>query len=327
MASHSVVRALDVGYGNTKFVLDDRGTCRLFPSLAPRANPKRSLGGPLAERRTRTVTVDGSIFQVGPDSVLFPDGPVLHRDYIDTPEYRALVYGALDAMQVLHIDILVTGLPVYLHDSRAQRLKDLLTGRHSIREDSAVEIDHVLVVAQPVGGLIAHMHECEDWSHDPERIRLHVDPGLFSLDWFVTQGTVELPSLSGSFEGGVCEVLKEVAQQLSNDCGESFANLRRLDAGLREGHFVLRGQPFDLEPYRAIAALATRRIVRLMRDRLLSCVPNIAEIILMGGGALYFEGALREEFPGCTVQTVRDPIFANVRGFQLIGKTLRQRKA
>lgn len=327
MPSQFTIRPLDVGYGNTKFMVDDRGTCRLFPSLAPRADPRRLRGGPLAERRTSTVLVDGILYEVGPDSALFPDGPILHRDYIETPEYRALVYGALDAMQISRLDLLVTGLPVYLHDSRAQRLKELLTGKHMIREGTVVEVAEVLVVAQPVGGLIAHRHESDDWSNDPQRTRLHVDPGLFSLDSFITEGLTELPGLSASIEGGVCEVLKGVAQQLARDTGEICTNLRKLDRGLREANFFLRGQPFDLEPYRSAATSIATRIIRGMRDRLITVLPDITEIILMGGGASYFESALREQFPGRPVQTVRDPVYANVRGFQLIGRLLKQRKA
>ncbi|MFL6600805.1 MAG: PRTRC system protein D [Steroidobacteraceae bacterium] len=327
MPSHHTIRALDVGYGNTKFVVDDRGTCRLFPSLAPRADPKRLRAGPMAERRTRTVLVDGQAYEVGPDSVLFPDGPVLHRNYIETPEYRALVYGALDNMQLTHVDLLVTGLPVYLHHSRAQRLKQLLTGRHMVREDTYVEIAEVAVIAQPVGGVVAHSQESEDWSNAQQRLRLYVDPGLFSLDWFVTRGLMEIPGLSNSIEGGVCEVLKTVAQELTRDCGESCGNLRRLDEGLRTGNFLLRGQSMDLDPYRTTAAGVATRAIRRMRDQLVSCLADIEEIVLMGGGASYFETALREQFPGCSVQTVRDPIFANVRGFQIIGRLLKQRKA
>jgi plasmid segregation protein ParM len=281
----------------------------------------------LAERRTRIVVVDGQAYEVGPDVTLFTDSPLLHSSYIETPEYRALVYGALDSMQVSQVDLLVTGLPVHLHHSRAARLKQLLTGTHAIRDDLTVTIAEVAVVAQPVGGLIAYSQECDEWATTQSRIRLLIDPGLFSLDWLVVQGLKEVPGLSQSIEGGVCEVLKSVAQELSRDFGECYGNLRKIDDGLRGAPWYVDGKPVEVEAYRATASAAAARHVRTMRNYVITFLRNIEEIVLVGGGATHFEAAIRSAFPDLPVQTVEDPITANVRGFQIIGRSLRQRKA
>jgi plasmid segregation protein ParM len=327
MAAHQTVRAIDVGYGNTKFTLDERGTCRVFPSLAPLADARALRSGVLADRRTRIVTVDGLAYEVGPDVTLFADSPLLHSSYIEAPEYRALVYGALDTMQVSQVDLLVTGLPVHLHQLRSARLKQLLTGKHVIRQDLTVTIAEVAVVAQPVGGLIAYSQECEEWATTQSRIRLLIDPGLFSLDWLVVQGLKEVPGLSQSIEGGVCEVLKGVAQQLTSDFGECYGNLRKIDDGLRGAPWQIHGQPADVDRYRAIATAAAARHVRTMRNYVVSQLRSIEEIVLVGGGATHFEPAIRSAFPDLPLTTVEDPITANVRGFQVIGRSLKQRKA
>lgn len=327
MASHYTVRALDVGYGNTKFIVDERGTCRLFASLAPRAEIAHGRSLAMQQRHTSIVFVDGQGYEVGPDSVLFSEAPLLHRDYIETTEYRALVYGALDAMQVSRLDLLVTGLPVYQHHAKAARLKELLIGQHVIRPGKTVEIDEVIVVAQPVGGFIAHAQESENFSQAPRRTRLVADPGLFSLDWLVTQGLLEIPGQSHSIEGGVCEVLREVMNHLSRECGESYSNLRKLDEAFRGGApLLLRGAPVELAPYRSVANAAATRIVRRMRNHILNSLTEIEEVVLLGGGAGYFEAALREQFPGCEVHTAHDSIFANVRGFHAIGQLIKRRK-
>lgn len=327
MPTQHTIRSIDVGYGNTKFIADDRGTCRIFPSLAPLADARAIRSGALSERRTSIVTVDGRAYEVGPDATLFSDSPFLHQSYIETPEYRALVYGALDIMQVSQVDLLVTGLPIYLHHSRAQQLKQLLTGQHTIRDNLVVNVSEVTVVAQPVGGLIAFTQDCEDWASTQQRVRLLVDPGLFSLDWLVVRGLKEVPGLSQSIEGGVCEVLKGVALEISRDFGEGYGNLHKIDEGLRGAPWQLRGKSVDPEVYRPIATAAARRSVRTLRNFVVTALPQIEEIVLVGGGAELFEPAIRSEFPDLPVKTVADPITANVRGFQIIGRSLKQRRA
>src|SRR3984893_15149243 len=114
MSTPLICRAVDIGYWNLKFTLDETGTCQLFPSIAVRSQPERKTVSPLPQRRTSIVWVDGQAFEVGPDTTLFSEAPILHADYSETLEYRALLYAALDAMQVTRIDMLITGLPVQL---------------------------------------------------------------------------------------------------------------------------------------------------------------------------------------------------------------------
>lgn len=98
MPSPFSVRSVDVGHRNTKIIIDDQKTCRVIPSLAPRADAHRARTTFMRDRRTSVVLVDGKAYEVGEDAGLFlASAPVLHRDYIETPEYRALLYGALDA--------------------------------------------------------------------------------------------------------------------------------------------------------------------------------------------------------------------------------------
>ena len=43
-------------------------------------------------------------------------------------------------------------------------------------------------------------------------------------------------------------------------------------------------------------------------------------IVLVGGGAHLFKRAVRRAFPRHTIFEVKEPIYANVRGFQLAGQ-------
>ena len=82
-----VVRAIDVGYGNTKFTTLVTGSdiqCGLFPSLAPQASTGPDLAAGLMQRRnTVVVEVEGVKYEVGKDARLAQDashGRVLDPD-------------------------------------------------------------------------------------------------------------------------------------------------------------------------------------------------------------------------------------------------------
>lgn len=97
----AIVRAIDVGFGNTKYVLAAQGgrvECAHFASIAydsAHDNSNDALG---SKRKTVCVPVGGMWYEVGPDVALAADGFVgrnHHDDYIRTPEYRAFTAGAL----------------------------------------------------------------------------------------------------------------------------------------------------------------------------------------------------------------------------------------
>lgn len=49
---------------------------------------------------------------------------------------------------------------------------------------------------------------------------------------------------------------------------------------------------------------------------------DINNIILVGGGAFFYRKALKTAFPHHELQELKDPIFANVKGFQFAGTEL-----
>lgn len=327
MTTSPIVRAIDIGYGNTKFVIDDHRTCRIMPSLAPRADVHRDRTTLMRDRRTTVVTVDGKSYEVGEDAGLFLSSvPVLHRDYIETPEYRALLYGALDAMQTPKLDLLVTGLPVHLHETRWQRLKSLLVGNHQIRPGTTVEICDAAVVIQPLGGFVAHSHERGDWRGHADETFLIIDLGYFTVDWMVTRGLKELPGLSDSVECGVSEYIQCIEDQLSVQLGDAHRNLKRIDEGLRQGKVRIKGRTVNLEPFHREAQAVVDRAIGVLRNRVGSA-NEIDQIVVVGGGAPYFVSGLRKAFPEHPMHTVSDPVYANVRGFQVIGELFSRRRA
>jgi plasmid segregation protein ParM len=321
MTTAPIVRAIDIGYGNTKFTVDDRLQTRLFPSLAPRAKSQiDSRGFALRERRTVPVHVDGVVFEVGPDTILFDEVPVLHKDYVETPEYRALMYGAFDSMQVRRIDLLVLGLPVHLHASKAARLQELFAGTHTIRPGLAIEIDDVAVMPQPLGGLIAHNEGNTNWEITRDRTVLLVDPGYFTFDWMVTRNMQEIPGLNGGVECGVSDYLKAILDAINAEFGETYSNLRRLDDALRAGQsLAIGGRHIDPRTFRHAGAGVIDRAMKALRNSIRS-VDDIDSVCLVGGGAEYFREALASTFRNVAIDALADPVCANARGFHMMGE-------
>lgn len=321
------VRAVDIGYGYTKFTTTHGGACDSFPSLAPLAEVRRDdtyipTYRELTGRRTVEVWVNGTPFEVGPDTTLFAgEVPVLHADYIDTPQYRALLYGALHAMQLERIDLLVTGLPVHQHSSHSARLKKLLVGPHVIQPGKTVEIVDVKVAIQPLGGLIAHLHETGNWTRHKKRTYLFIDPGYCTFDWLLSKGLSEVPGKSGSVACGVSTYLTCIQHEISRDLGLYCSDLERIDAGLRNGPFRIWTREIDLQPYKARAEAVIERAIRALCNRV-DVGQNIDDIVLAGGGSFYFLPALQRAFPGRDIHVMTEPVCANVRGFQLFGKLL-----
>ena len=100
-----IVRAVDVGSGNTKFVTgtaDSEIRCASFPSLAYPSSNGQPLwpGGDGA--KTMFIPVGSLFYEVGPEVRLAADtfrAAQLHVDYIGSPEYMAVLRGALRWMR------------------------------------------------------------------------------------------------------------------------------------------------------------------------------------------------------------------------------------
>ena len=146
-----IAEAIDVGWGNTKFTKRSASgevRCALFPSVTQwhTTDPARSI---LGDRRdTVAILGDGMYYEVGP-GIAGARGKYrttnMHDDYIDTPEYAALVKGALTYMDRPRIDVLVMGLPIkHLVAKRAQ-LERRWTGEHEIGGGKRIGIERVSV--------------------------------------------------------------------------------------------------------------------------------------------------------------------------------------
>lgn len=323
-----IAAAIDVGWGNTKYTKpkDSGGVrCALFPSVTQwhTTDPGKSM---LGDRRdTVAIQVDGMYYEVGP-GIADARGKYrttnMHDSYIDTPEYAALVRGALTYIEHPRIDVLVMGLPVKHLVAKRGILERRWTGEHELANGRRVIVERVKVFAQPQGALAHYSTTTNQASVRQNDLNLVIDPGQRTFDWLVSRGMVLVQGQSSSTDRGMHDILTAIADAISAELGDEYRDLEAIDAALRSRKaLTLYQKPFPLERFRPIIDTITREAVSRMREHLRD-IAAIQNILLVGGGAAVFKAAVREAFPKHRITDIREPVFANVRGFHRIAEEL-----
>lgn len=320
-----IVRAVDVGSGNTKFVSAVCGTeirCGCFPSVAyPSSGDSPSWD--THRRKTVCVPVGPLFYEVGPDVGLAADSfraKQLHDDYTESPEYMALLRCALGMMKVPHIDLLVVGLPVALFALKKATLEKAMVGSHAVGAGKSVVVHKALAVAQPQGALVHYAAEHQKLTEIGNEQSLVIDPGSRTFDWLVTRGTRLVQKQSHSINRGMSDVLRLLASEISRDIGTPYRDYDAIDLALRAGKsLVIYQKPYDLKRHLPLAESVAQQAVSTMRQWI-ETPESLHNIILVGGGAFLFRKAVKAAFPKHRIQELKEPLFANVRGFQLAGQ-------
>lgn len=332
----AIVRAIDVGYGNTKYVVfHERGQevqCAVFPSIAPQASVGADLsGGVFQKRNTVTVDVNGVLYEVGRDAKLAQDasyGRVLDSKYSLSDVYMALVRGAISYMGVPHIDVLVLGLPVNTFETHNLDLAKRMVGTHRVPAPTTsepgatieVEVRAVRVIPQPIGGFFDYAIRNNLYGRMKNQMNLLIDPGFYTLDWVVAHGVKMANARSGAHSGGMSAVLSTMAEAIGRELGTQLNDYSVIDDAIRTGiapRFC--GKSFDITRHIKIGKEKARQFVSVLANRVGNGV-DIDNIILAGGGAEFFKDLIQEKFPNHDLVITDAPVFANVRGFQLAGE-------
>jgi plasmid segregation protein ParM len=335
------IMGLDVGYGNTKAVYSNEAGVEhnlVLPSVAHEILDLEHHKDMTATGKTDQVLVEveGRHFTVGPSAAVF--GRTLHDNYILTPQYRALVIAALyaafeeigDATDT--VDALVVGLPVYSFSRMKDQLREQMLKPFEVPMPAAlrgrlgasitVQARSVRVMPQPVGA-VTDWRSRASGSIGPQDIVTVCDPGYKTFDWFSMRGSVVVPELSGAFDGGVSELLKDVSVAITREHPNALLDIQTIEEGLERKTLALVGiGRIDFEPFRPIIGKGARVIVRRMSDMLQRAQQEkksrIDHLVLAGGGATYFEASVREVFADFPLTVLPRPVLSNARGFWLI---------
>lgn len=321
-----MVRSIDVGYGLTKYVVADDGgdiRCAHFPSVAclSTRNPARSLGAD--RRKTWAIPIKGMYYEVGPDVALAGDGfraSQLHQRYVHTPEYLALSRGALRAMNVEAIDLLVVGLPVAMYGADKAALEKLMTGSHDVGDGRRVVVRKALAMAQPNGALVDYATQSNRLLEMRHENSLVIDPGSRTFDWLVARGMKLSAKRSHSVDRGMWDILNLIADDVSAEIGEPYVNLDAIDLALRKGTpLTVYQRQYEVSRMQPIVDSVARQAVAAMLRRV-GASYDVQNVILVGGGAFLFRKAVRAAFSSHQVVEVAEPLYANVRGYQIAGR-------
>ena len=329
----AVVRSVDVGYGNTKFVVEHEGDeirCSMFPSVSSTSlsHPERSTLG--ERRKTVVIPVNGMYHEVGPDAVAARDRfrPLhMHDGFVETPAYRAFVCGAMNYMKVSEIDVLVLGLPVaaFLHKKAA--LERTWAGEHAVADGRTVSVHKAVVLAQPMGALAYFARMSGKLAALAKEQSLVIDPGARTFDWLVTRGMTLVQNQSSSVNRGVFDIAKAIAREIGRELGTDYRDYEAVDEALRlRRPLVLYQRPYELGKYRRLVDEIVNEAVSSMLSEI-GDAASFQNIVLVGGGAELFAKAVRKAFPKHQIHDVKDPLFANVRGFQIAGEHLAAKRA
>jgi plasmid segregation protein ParM len=316
-----VIRAIDVGYGNTKYIRtveNGQAIADHFPSIV-----HRPAGGKPSFHESPDiyeVVVNKTTYEVGPgvDAALEGGLRIMHDNYIETEDYMALVYGALSQMKLSEIDLLVVGLPVDLMGSKREALQNRLVGEHVVCGET-VNIKRVNAVAQPLGGFLHYASQNKMIEELNSTRNLLIDPGFFTVDFLVSTGLREIRGKSGSHPAGVSSYLKAVAKGLSREFQINYDNISHIDEGIRKGKFRLYGKDVDLSQYHEQALAEIAPAVDAISNKI-GDGRSIDQVILVGGGAKLFESSIKNLLPQHRVHCDEYSVVANVLGFQKIGE-------
>jgi len=331
MQPNSIVRAVDLGFGNVKYVTAHPPgggiACGMFPPLAPIASSVKITGGLLEQPDTIVVEVDGTCYEVGP-GVPQDDshgGRILHSDYVRTPEYLAIMRGVLHYLHLPVVDLLVVGLPVQHATTRASELQQRLLGKHPTVVGECVDVRQVLCLAQPVGGFMHHALSSGSYGLLQKQVNLVIDVGFFTLDWLLCEGFRPVPRRCGHTEGGVSAILRPVAERIGREFDTNYSDWTRLDRAVRTGYLSLFGKSVPIAPYLHDALpVMDKAIAALMNS--IGSARDIETVVMVGGGASLYHKAVQARFPRHPVVIVPDSVCANVRGFQLAGERVMEKR-
>lgn len=322
-----VVRALDLGWGYTKYSSFDPEAgglvYRSFPSLAPRSTGVDLSLSILGKRDTVVVDVDGTKYEVGPDAGDLDTSDAsrnLNDQYIHTEQYKAVFFGALHYIGEAKIDLLVVGLPLSgMHN--AAKLKALMVGTHRINETSTVEVKDALVLPQPMGGLCYCMSlkDKPEFEFLEEDTTLVIDPGFLTFDFLVAHGDRVVENRSSAHTGGVSKVLRSIADSISQKFGIKYENLSAVDKALRRRRIKINGVVEDLNDHIKNTRAVLEGSVNYMRN-MVGDGSDIDTVILLGGGSNIYQKTIEAYYPKHTLIAVEDSQTANVKGFQLAGE-------
>lgn len=324
------VLGLDIGYGGLKLT-GGRADFEM-PALGQGLYSKRSTAAPAdmvnnklsGETDGYEVLVNGRPWRTCFDpALLVSSNRNLSEDYSTTEEYKALFHTGLALAGKDRIDLLVTGLPMAAFKDQAtvKRLEQQMTGLHEIQPGRFVNVDKTKVIAQPFGGFMEFLFLRADGLDVDDATVVVIDPGTYSVDWSVFSKMAPLMALNSSSTRATYAMLEMVAGYIKAEHGATVP-VGDIETKIIEGKKTILAAGKSV----VIADYVERSAKEIVPNVMRQILPKIQQlertpdaVVVVGGGARFYEQSLREMFAPSPVVVPEDPITANARGFYLYG--------
>ncbi len=333
----TIIRSIDLGYGCMKFTARNPYSfvpphvVHQFSALVLPVSTDQEAMDTAGLREIHTVTVETahSRYVVGPDAALLladHDRHNLDSASLIFDRNAALVLGALAYMRDPVIDVLVVGVPASQVIKTRMRLDVLFGGGAEVpmlsdsRRTRQVEIRRTVVVPQTLGGFFdakTKLAGREAWGGTT----LLIDAGYFTFNWaVVAEDSTYVHTQSGTFLGGVESILRIVADDLERKLDAKIRDVSPIDSAIRGNKVLcLHGQTFNLNHYKSQIYDKCKTYISAMAARL-GRTKDLRRVVLCGGGAGIFKDAVSDVLSHRNAIVLKDPILANVRGLQIIGR-------
>lgn len=336
------ILSIDVGYGNTKAVWGDGKQDEIcFESVAPMSTIDQNfLSGSGTESLDRVhISVGGTSYLVGPDALSAGGSHALNPNYVEQPEYLALLRGAIYYMfqktGTVHrkLDGLVLGLPVSNYSNHKAMLINLGKQEHLIPvpralrqiygDTTSVTADKVMVLPQPMGALRAfsQISGNDRTIRKADAVNLVIDPGYNTFDWLTSKGFKPDLERSGSFQGGVSQMLRAVSSAAGTGLGVGYVDPVECEKALSTGELRANGRKIPFGQYTEVAQNAARQAVNTFLNAQ-DMTRRFDNIIMTGGGAKFYVDELRRRLPGYDIRIEQDSIMMNARGFYQLSQDM-----
>lgn len=343
--------AIDVGHGHVKALFRRHNHLHgstieqvTFPSHAqPVSGANDASASMAAGLKVVQVSVGSRFYRVGKEIELAVDAGVeRNRDdnYSRTPDYLALVYGALHYCGVKDIDMLVVGLPLTTLASNREDLINRLKGEHEVpafsKDEAAagktvrVVIRNVVVLAQALGALFAACDQDPQLAEPQERL-LVLDYGWHTLDVLAAKGMRPYPERLGAIQGGVALFIDNMQRSVADTIRRERPELSgdfKVPSSIYEDALKSGKPSITLGPGKYQVGMHQGVALDRLRSDLQKAVSliqtssDITCIVLAGGGAPLLLEPVRSVFTGVSrVLVLKDSQFAIARGYLAFGET------
>jgi len=315
-----MIIGLDIGYGFTKvfcMTADGLKNQFIFKTLVSSYTPKNNFGDPVG-----IVYVNDNPFVVGHEAEKHLIGEFkVTQDFVGTPEYFAILAYAIKLSRSVP-DMIVLGLPPGIYSKEKAEVLIQKFYRQQFKDHNNLHIPipkQVKYIPQGAGIYFAHYFE-EDRSLS-EKNTVVIDIGYRTLDvvLFAKDKKDEKygykSEAATSYPLGVKNLYDQVKNAFSKIHG-TFINDEIVDKIITEGIFHHFGEDYVFDASEIVKNFYVEQVVRIIKDyadKTKNLGYNVEKVLVGGGGVVY-----AKEIKGTTI--VKDPQFANARGYAFYGK-------